>query len=325
MDTDVRPIIRHRYQTLEELTAHVRQWELDFRQLTSDVTISELTQIALGPVTLTHVSTGCNHIQQGASPEDAYTFALLVDGEQSVHWCGRLLSINHLPIFAADGAFEASAYPQFRIFTLSVKRTRLDSEPIWQRFLKGSGQANVLTAYNLSAEPKAMAGLRGLVSNAFRISTSRLFLLTDTESLTDLGEMIVNALLTVVETTVPVQEQVGISTRSRLVRKALTYIRDRPFESLQVKELCRLTAVSERTLERTFLEFFGVTPKAYLQAFRLNGVRRELLQAKPGNHLVRDIAIRWGFWHMSQFASDYRRLFGELPSQTFTKSLHNLA
>lgn len=23
-----------------------------------------------------------------------------------------------------------------------------------------------------------------------------------------------------------------------------------------------------------------------------------------------------GYWHMSQFASDYRRMFGELPSDT---------
>ena len=29
-----------------------------------------------------------------------------------------------------------------------------------------------------------------------------------------------------------------------------------------------------------------------------------------------DAASRWGFWHMGQFAADYRRKFGELPSET---------
>ena len=29
-----------------------------------------------------------------------------------------------------------------------------------------------------------------------------------------------------------------------------------------------------------------------------------------------NVAHRWGFWHMGQFARDYRRLFGELPSET---------
>jgi len=28
------------------------------------------------------------------------------------------------------------------------------------------------------------------------------------------------------------------------------------------------------------------------------------------------VANAWGFWHMGQFARDYRRLFGELPSDT---------
>jgi AraC family ethanolamine operon transcriptional activator len=33
----------------------------------------------------------------------------------------------------------------------------------------------------------------------------------------------------------------------------------------------------------------------------------------------REIAIEWGFWHMGQFAADYRRQFGELPSETLTR------
>ena len=33
------------------------------------------------------------------------------------------------------------------------------------------------------------------------------------------------------------------------------------------------------------------------------------------NHAA-DSANNWGFWHMGQFAKDYRRLFGELPSKT---------
>jgi AraC family ethanolamine operon transcriptional activator len=31
---------------------------------------------------------------------------------------------------------------------------------------------------------------------------------------------------------------------------------------------------------------------------------------------IADVANRWGFWHMGQFAADYRRQFGELPSET---------
>jgi AraC family ethanolamine operon transcriptional activator len=31
---------------------------------------------------------------------------------------------------------------------------------------------------------------------------------------------------------------------------------------------------------------------------------------------VQDVAAAWGFWHLSQFATDYRKLFGTRPSDT---------
>ncbi|MEO1130540.1 MAG: helix-turn-helix domain-containing protein, partial [Planctomycetota bacterium] len=31
---------------------------------------------------------------------------------------------------------------------------------------------------------------------------------------------------------------------------------------------------------------------------------------------IADVAGAHGFWHMGQFAADYRRMFGERPSET---------
>ncbi|MCP4898634.1 MAG: helix-turn-helix domain-containing protein [bacterium] len=51
---------------------------------------------------------------------------------------------------------------------------------------------------------------------------------------------------------------------------------------------------------------------------RLDGVRKELLRS--GAKLkIADTANNWGFWHVGQFAADYRRHFGELPSQTLDR------
>ncbi|GHU15365.1 hypothetical protein AGMMS50225_28560 [Betaproteobacteria bacterium] len=36
----------------------------------------------------------------------------------------------------------------------------------------------------------------------------------------------------------------------------------------------------------------------------------------PALDTVGDIAARWGFWHLSHFAADYKEMFGELPSDT---------
>jgi len=56
-------------------------------------------------------------------------------------------------------------------------------------------------------------------------------------------------------------------------------------------------------------------PKSYLLAMRLNGVRRELKNVDSISSTITDTETRWGFLHMSQFAADYRRLFGELSAE----------
>ena len=68
-----------------------------------------------------------------------------------------------------------------------------------------------------------------------------------------------------------------------------------------------------------------INPVAYIRTMRLNGVRRELKMANPHTDTVQDIAARWGFWHLSHFCTDYRLMFGELPSATLRHSSSNSA
>jgi AraC family ethanolamine operon transcriptional activator len=78
---------------------------------------------------------------------------------------------------------------------------------------------------------------------------------------------------------------------------------------------------SRRKLNYCFQDVLGTSPVKYLRSLRLNGVRRALRQASPGV-TVQDIASHWGFWHLSQFAQDYKHLFGELPSATLKNLEH---
>ncbi|GFJ87342.1 hypothetical protein Prum_009840 [Phytohabitans rumicis] len=52
------------------------------------------------------------------------------------------------------------------------------------------------------------------------------------------------------------------------------------------------------------------------------GLRRSPdLQGDPTKVRVADIALRWGFFHQSRFAQQYRDQFHELPSVTLTAEL----
>ncbi|MFM2119353.1 MAG: hypothetical protein RL722_821, partial [Pseudomonadota bacterium] len=108
------------------------------------------------------------------------------------------------------------------------------------------------------------------------------------------------------------------ATRQRVVREARRYMADHAEEPINVPELCEAIHVSRRTLQYAFHDVLQMSPVTYLRALRLNGVRRDLRQG--GEEPVADRAARWGFWHLSRFAADYRHMFGELPSDTLKRA-----
>jgi AraC-like DNA-binding protein len=88
---------------------------------------------------------------------------------------------------------------------------------------------------------------------------------------------------------------------------------------LYVSDLCRVAAVSERTLEYAFKEIMGLTPVAYLVRLRLHRVRQALLAGTQGTTTVSAEALNWGFWHFGEFSRAYKDCFGELPSDTLRR------
>jgi AraC family ethanolamine operon transcriptional activator len=107
-----------------------------------------------------------------------------------------------------------------------------------------------------------------------------------------------------------------LHVRHRALRKAVDYINAATDNAISVSDLCRITGSSERMLAYAFKEHFGISPKRYLVRTCLNAVHRTLAMAAPEEVTVADVANHHGFWHMGQFAADYKRLFGRLPSNT---------
>ena len=109
-------------------------------------------------------------------------------------------------------------------------------------------------------------------------------------------------------------------SRSRLlhqqaVDKVRQYVLDHPEQPPTIPELCAHLHLSRRALQNCFEDVTGMPPLAYMRSLRLNAVRRALRYG-DGLRPISRIAYDWGFTHMSQFARDYKRLFGELPSDS---------
>lgn len=103
------------------------------------------------------------------------------------------------------------------------------------------------------------------------------------------------------------------------VRKAEEIMAARFDEPLRIAEIAQLAGVSERSLQLAFREQLGATPRQRLNRFRLNEVRRRLLNPRH-NDTVSSVALECGFAHLGRFAGVYRAEFGEHPSSTLSRS-----
>ena len=110
--------------------------------------------------------------------------------------------------------------------------------------------------------------------------------------------------------------------RQRIVALARDHVLGHCDRLTTVPDLCGRLHISRRTLQYCFEDVLGISPIQYLRIIRLNGARRALREHHAPSRTVRDIAADWGFWHFSQFSSDYRKLFGKTPSESLRQGIH---
>jgi AraC family ethanolamine operon transcriptional activator len=67
-------------------------------------------------------------------------------------------------------------------------------------------------------------------------------------------------------------------------------------------------------VRNAFQSLYHVSPIRFLHLRRLHQVRRAL--RRNAQTSVTEVALRFGFGNLGRFAVEYRRLFGESPSQT---------
>ncbi len=99
------------------------------------------------------------------------------------------------------------------------------------------------------------------------------------------------------------------------VRRAKEYMREHLAETVSSETLVEVTGVSASSLYKAFQRYYDTSPAAWFKHQKLKQVREDLLNHDCDDG-IKGVALRWGFNHMGKFANDYRKAFGELPSET---------
>ncbi len=110
-----------------------------------------------------------------------------------------------------------------------------------------------------------------------------------------------------------------LSKAYALTRKARDFIEQNISRPLTIFEICNAIGTSRRALQYAFNTVFSISPVNYLRAIRLNHVRRALLAKNENANSVTVVALNWGFVHLGRFSQDYKKLFGESPSESLNR------
>jgi len=308
------PVVQGEFSDFDHYWEVLGLWDMDWVQLDSGSLDAKVIQVQTPKSVLTRSSYNRRLLQRGAGPVGVRTFGFLQAGSRSTSFCGRDMAEDSLGVFSLSGEFQAVSERGFQINTLSFGEDHL-----------------VAVAEDLGV-PRVWELLRGScrvaecprpLLNDFRRITNRLFRTASQkpESVSGKGmrdeiESELPAMIILALASGKAQPRPAAGPkRAQAFRVALDFIDAFADESPSIQEICRLTGVSWRTLDYAFRDHLGMSPKQYLQAVRLQGARITLQRSGPDVRIA-DVANKWGFWHLGQFAADYRRQFGELPSET---------
>jgi transcriptional regulator GlxA family with amidase domain len=99
------------------------------------------------------------------------------------------------------------------------------------------------------------------------------------------------------------------------VRLVEDYIEAHWDQPITIEAVAQVVHASARSIFDSFRKSRGHSPMAFVKQVRLRHARQMLTSPEPGT-TVASVACYCGFGNLGNFAKDYRKAFGELPSET---------
>ncbi|QHF03789.1 helix-turn-helix domain-containing protein [Pseudomonas asturiensis] len=309
------PHLQH-FQTcdIDEHSRNLGGWQVRYDQLTPGGFEGELTEFRSDWLQLVRDRSNQALTKSGMAWKGAIIFALPLSAAGPAFCAGHTLQAPSMIVAHGEHLPELSTPPQLDAMGVAIE------EGVLAHALERQGSRFEITdlpiCYRLvgSTVQKRFAALFDTLLTGEQACMDRLEHDSIRRGIRDA------VMLQVLELVAPDQAPpLNPTARKRMVDRARGYVLAHLDEPLSILDVCNHIGTSRRKLQYCFQETLGINPVAYLRTQRLNAVRRELRESSRVEH-VQVVAARWGFWHLSRFSRDYRRLFGETPSQTLQRT-----
>jgi len=300
----------------DDVDAHAHAqpgWDLRYEQLSPGRFEGLVHHVQLPLARLVRERCGVAVRQRGRFVEGSYGFAMALEATEPAVFNGQRVERDAV-MLGRNGELDLCTPAGYALIGIVIDGELL--APLWERLYGKAPSAWMESHLVVPARSAVADALRALHLKAMDDAGTWLAgagAAPDDTAARQLRDALLIEWFEALPPTVDASALPSAVARKRLVDRACALMLSQPEEPLSMLEVCRRVGASRRKLNYCFQDVLGTSPVKYLRAVRLNGVRREL---RIGMLSVQDVAARWGFWHLGQFARDYKRQFGELPSHT---------
>lgn len=314
MSTDqgcIQPLqVKRHLRDSDELVGAFQKWEGSIMQVSRGSFRGSLA-LAAGP-NLRAFSAVTNQalLTRGDADCDCVTFIPVTRKNESTRWRSKYLDRGSLLIKGSEIGYHNQTEPNSRISGLIVRK-KLVAEAV-AILAPDNARQDWTTWLALQPDHRATLDLERRIDGLMSLKKGQgqsAFLQNDEAGIM---RVLCEALTTADGDSLEVRPH----NRAKLVSQATSYMHERLTKPVTAMDLCSAFGVSDRLLRVAFNEAHGMGPLSYFRVMRLNAVRAALRAKRGRDETVARILATVGVTRPAAFAGEYRRHFGELPSET---------
>lgn len=310
-----RRVLRNGDVDLQARALIYENWEQRYDQLSGGRFDGSMQELRFPSFTLIRETSNRVLLQKGCTPQGVFAIGTLMTLGESGYHCGELMESRTAALLEPGTEFEIRTPERFdlvaAVFSPRDLAANLDDPSLDYLELEAD-----LRRSSKTIGPSNAASMADFLQRVHASAQNTPEFLMIPSNLRQLEEEFYGLLVETLRLARGPEVHALCPNRERIVRRFRAFLDASPESALNIADICDEIGVTRRTLQNATQEVFGISPQHYLKAIRLNAFRRALKVREPQRESIGDVAARWGFWHLSQLAQDYRKLFGELPSQT---------
>lgn len=298
------------YNYIEEFVESINNIDQVAIQLSRGEYTARFSHLELPNIDIIRSNTNQKVLYQGAIDKDFF-YVSIADPNCRIKVNGYVIKDDNLYISAPGEELTAVCDAGFSGYHLTINSKLL---------MKAIGEEhfNIVTPKVPSlreiAFPEAIDFIKNLVSmlnNAFYFNGYH-----SPVSLLDLEDNILRQFILLFNEETHELDCIKPSYNKRLaiVRRAVEYILSTKNYYISIGELSTQSFCSRRTLEYSFSEIMGVSPKEYTQLLRVHNIRYDLYT--DSSTQVSEILKRHGVVNNGRFSKLYKNIFHEFPKET---------